>query len=148
MWGRLRRALRPPRRVSKQRQRGDVPVRIASNQWTQFDSFPQFMDGVERDRPAPTDTMTHWVTKNAGVEREFEAEITEQTPDEPVAWTTLGGEVKQAGVGWRCWEGQLHPWPHQRWRTEEAYARKPVAFTRAQPSLQPLRAAPHSDSLT
>ncbi|MFE3579037.1 SRPBCC family protein [Streptomyces vinaceus] len=75
----------------------DVPVRTAYNQWTQFDSFPQFMDGVERIDQR-TDTMTHWVTKVAGVEREFEAEITEQIPDERVAWTTLGGEVKQAGV--------------------------------------------------
>lgn len=75
----------------------DVPVRTAYNQWTQFDSFPQFMDGVERIDQR-TDTMTHWVTKVAGVEREFEAEITEQIPDERVAWTTLAGEVKQAGV--------------------------------------------------
>ncbi|MFF3214209.1 SRPBCC family protein [Streptomyces sp. NPDC002886] len=75
----------------------DVPVRTAYNQWTQFDSFPHFMDGVERIEQR-TDTMTHWVTKVAGVEREFEAEITEQIPDERVAWTTLGGEVKQAGV--------------------------------------------------
>ncbi|MFD6888033.1 SRPBCC family protein [Streptomyces sp. NPDC059957] len=75
----------------------DVPVRTAYNQWTQFDSFPQFMDGVERIDQR-TDTMTHWVTKVGGVEREFEAEITEQIPDERVAWTTLGGEVRQAGV--------------------------------------------------
>ncbi|MGW1772050.1 SRPBCC family protein [Streptomyces sp. NPDC002104] len=75
----------------------DVPVRTAYNQWTQFDSFPQFMEGVERIDQR-TDTMTHWVTKVAGVEREFEAEITEQIPDERVAWTTLAGEVKQAGV--------------------------------------------------
>ncbi|MFI5865057.1 SRPBCC family protein [Streptomyces sp. NPDC051546] len=75
----------------------DVPVRTAYNQWTQFDSFPQFMEGVERIDQR-TNTMTHWVTKVAGVEREFEAEITEQIPDERVAWTTLAGEVKQAGV--------------------------------------------------
>ncbi|MET9470012.1 SRPBCC family protein [Streptomyces sp. NPDC006544] len=75
----------------------DVPVRTAYNQWTQFESFPHFMEGVERIDQR-TDTMTHWVTKTGGVEREFEAEITEQIPDERVAWTTLSGEVKQAGV--------------------------------------------------
>ncbi|MFI8902674.1 SRPBCC family protein [Streptomyces virginiae] len=75
----------------------DVPVRTAYNQWTQFESFPHFMEGVERIEQR-TDTMTHWVTKIGGVTREFEAEITEQIPDERVAWTTLGGEVKQAGV--------------------------------------------------
>nr|WSX54122.1 SRPBCC family protein [Streptomyces sp. NBC_00974] len=75
----------------------DVPVRTAYNQWTQFESFPHFMDGVERIEQR-TDTMTHWVTKIGSVTKEFEAEITEQIPDEWVAWTTLGGEVKHAGV--------------------------------------------------
>lgn len=73
-----------------------VPVGTAYNQWTQFESFPHFMDGVERiDQLTPT--RTHWVTKIAGVEREFDAEITEQHPDERVAWTTENG-THQAGV--------------------------------------------------
>jgi uncharacterized membrane protein len=55
------------------------------------------MDGVERIEQH-TDTITHWKTKIGGVEREFDAEITEQIPDERVAWTTVGGEAKQAGV--------------------------------------------------
>ncbi|MFF7856210.1 SRPBCC family protein [Streptomyces sp. NPDC007904] len=75
----------------------DVPVRTAYNQWTQFESFPEFMGGVERIEQR-TDKLTHWVTKVGGVEREFDAEITEQIPDERVAWTTVGGETKQAGV--------------------------------------------------
>jgi uncharacterized membrane protein len=75
----------------------DVPVRTAYNQWTQFESFPEFMDGVERIEQR-TDTLTHWVTKIGGVEREFDAEITEQVPDERVAWTTVNGEARQAGV--------------------------------------------------
>ncbi|MFC9825167.1 SRPBCC family protein [Streptomyces erythrochromogenes] len=75
----------------------DVPVHTAYNQWTRFESFPHFMDGVERIDQR-TDTMTHWVTKIGWVTKEFEAEITEQIPDERVAWTMLGGNVKQAGV--------------------------------------------------
>lgn len=75
----------------------DVPVRTAYNQWTQFESFPHFMDGVERV-DQHTDTMTRWVAKIGGVTKEFEAKITEQIPDERVAWTTLSGEVRQAGV--------------------------------------------------
>lgn len=75
----------------------DVPVRTAYNQWTQFETFPQFMSGVERITQI-NDTLTHWKTKVGGVEREFDAEITEQIPDERVAWTTVGGEAKQAGV--------------------------------------------------
>ena len=74
----------------------DVPVGTAYNQWTQFESFPQFMEGVERiDQLSPT--KTHWVTKIAGVEREFDAEVTEQHPDERVAWTTENG-IHQSGV--------------------------------------------------
>jgi len=74
----------------------DVPVRTAYNQWTQFESFPQFMEGVERIDQV-SDTMTHWVTKIGGVTREFDAQITEQHPDMRVAWTSVDGP-KQAGV--------------------------------------------------
>ncbi|MFE3370060.1 SRPBCC family protein [Streptomyces sp. NPDC059173] len=74
-----------------------VPVSAAYNQWTQFESFPQFMEGVEHIEQR-TQTLTHWKTKIAGVEREFDAEITEQIPDERVAWTSVGGEARQAGV--------------------------------------------------
>lgn len=66
------------------------------DQWTQFETFPQFMDGVERIDQI-TDTKTHWVTKIGGVEREFETDITEQHPDEQVAWKCTTG-ADQAGV--------------------------------------------------
>ncbi|MCC3649983.1 MULTISPECIES: SRPBCC family protein [Streptomyces] len=75
----------------------EVPVRTAYDQWTQFEDFPRFMEGVERIEQR-TPTRTHWVTEIAGVKREFDAEITEQIPDERVAWTTVEGEVKQAGA--------------------------------------------------
>jgi len=73
-----------------------VPVSTAYNQWTQFESFPEFMDGVEEVRQL-SDTRLHWKTKIGGVAREFDAEITEQHPDERVAWRALEG-VSQAGV--------------------------------------------------
>lgn len=75
----------------------EVPVRTAYNQWTQFESFPQFMSGVESITQLD-DKRLHWVTSIAGVEREFDAEITEQHPDERVAWASTGGEAKHAGV--------------------------------------------------
>lgn len=75
----------------------EVPVRTAYNQWTQFESFPQFMSGVESITQLD-DKRLHWVTSIAGVEREFDAEITEQHPDERVAWASTGGESKHAGV--------------------------------------------------
>ncbi|WP_448319861.1 SRPBCC family protein [Streptomyces sp. CO7] len=73
-----------------------VPVHTAYNQWTQFETFPEFMSGVERIEQR-TDTLTHWVTKVDGVKREFDAEITEQIPDECVSWTTVDGDTKQEG---------------------------------------------------
>ncbi len=75
----------------------DVPVSVAYNQWTQFESFPQFMDGVESIVQID-DTHNHWVTNVAGVEREFDTEITEQHPDERIAWHSVGGDVTHAGV--------------------------------------------------
>lgn len=74
----------------------DVPVHTAYNQWTQFESFPQFMEGVDRIDQT-SDTMTHWLTSVGGVTREFDAEITEQRPDERIAWTSVDGP-KNAGV--------------------------------------------------
>lgn len=74
----------------------EVPVSTAYNQWTQFEEFPRFMEGVEEVRQV-TDDRLHWVTKVAGVKREFDAQITEQHPDERIAWRTLDGP-EQAGV--------------------------------------------------
>ena len=73
-----------------------VPVTTAYNQWTQFESFPQFMEGVEQIEQT-SDTMTRWVTKIGGVERTFDTTITEQLPDERVAWKSVD-EPRQAGV--------------------------------------------------
>jgi uncharacterized membrane protein len=73
-----------------------VPVRTAYNQWTQFEEFPRFMEGVEEVRQVD-DTHLHWRTKVGGREQEFDAEITEQRPDERIAWTATQG-ADQAGV--------------------------------------------------
>ncbi len=74
----------------------EVPVGAVYNQWTQFESFPQFMEGVEEITQL-TDTRTHWRTSIGGVSREFDAEITEQHPQERVAWQTVDGS-HHAGV--------------------------------------------------
>jgi len=73
-----------------------APVRTAYNQWTQFESFPRFMSGVDRIEQT-TPTRTHWHTTIGGVTREFDAEITEQHPDERVAWRSVDGP-RHAGV--------------------------------------------------
>jgi uncharacterized membrane protein len=73
-----------------------VPVSTAYNQWTQFESFPQFMEGVERIDQLD-DTHLHWVTRVGGATREFDATITEQHPDERIAWQSDSGP-RHAGV--------------------------------------------------
>jgi uncharacterized membrane protein len=74
----------------------NVPVRTAYNQWTQFEDFPQFMEGVEEVKQI-TDTRLRWRAEIAGVEREWEAEIDEQRPDERIAWHAIDGPTN-AGV--------------------------------------------------
>ena len=74
----------------------DVPVNVAYNQWTQFEEFPRFMDGVEAVRQLD-DTHLRWTAEIAGVQREWDAEITEQRPDERVAWRATTG-TQNAGV--------------------------------------------------
>jgi uncharacterized membrane protein len=74
----------------------NVPVRTAYNQWTQFEEFPHFMEGVEKVIQVD-DTTIHWVAEIAGQHREWDAKITEQKPDERVAWTNVDG-AQNAGV--------------------------------------------------
>ena len=69
----------------------EVPVSTAYNQWTQFESFPKFMDGVKRV-DQHDDTRLHWVAEIGGDKREWDAEITEQHPDHRVAWKALNEE--------------------------------------------------------
>ena len=69
----------------------DVPVRTAYDQWTQFEEFPRFMDGVEEVRQLD-DTHLHWVAEVGGEREEWDAEIVSQQPDERIAWTTTSGK--------------------------------------------------------
>ena len=74
----------------------DVPVRTAYNQWTQFEEFPRFMEGVEEVRQLD-DRRLHWRAKVGGKTEEWDAVITEQIPDERVAWRNTTG-ADNAGV--------------------------------------------------
>ncbi len=73
-----------------------VPVRTAYDQWTQFEEFPRFMEGV-KSVTQQDDTNLHWVAEVGGKEKEWDAKITEQKPDERVAWTNTSG-AENAGV--------------------------------------------------
>ncbi len=74
----------------------NVPVRTAYNQWTQFEEFPRFMEGIEEVRQLD-DKRLNWRAKIAGKTEEWIAEITEQIPDERVAWRNITGATN-AGV--------------------------------------------------
>ena len=74
----------------------EVPVSTAYDQWTQFEEFPSFMDGVEKVKQLD-DTHLHWVASIGGHQEEWDAEITEQIPDERIAWKATSGKGN-AGV--------------------------------------------------
>lgn len=68
----------------------DAPVREVYNQWTQFEEFPRFMEGVVEVRQLD-DKRVYWRASIAGTEREWHAEIVDQTPDQRIAWKSLTG---------------------------------------------------------
>ncbi len=74
----------------------DVPVRVAYDQWTQFETFPHFMEGVERVTQLD-DKSLEWHANIAGQDKHWTAEIVEQTPDQRVAWRSTSG-APNAGV--------------------------------------------------
>jgi uncharacterized membrane protein len=74
----------------------EVPVRTAYNQWTQFEEFPKFMDGVREVRQL-SDTRLLWRAEIGGVDETWEAEIDQQVPDMRIAWHSITG-AKNAGV--------------------------------------------------
>jgi len=72
-------------------------VRTAYNQWTQFEEFPRFMEGVKQVNQLDN-THLHWTADIGGKEKEWDAEITEQTPDQRIAWTSRGRVVNDGIV--------------------------------------------------
>ena len=75
----------------------EAPLREVYNQWTQFEEFPRFMDGVEEVRQLD-DKRLHWRASVAGKEREWEAEIREQVPDEKIIWHNVTGATNAGMV--------------------------------------------------
>jgi uncharacterized membrane protein len=78
----------------------NVPVRTAYNQWTQFEEFPQFMEGVKAVHQLD-DRHLHWKAEIAGKEKEWDAEITDQTPDQRIVWKSRGGSIIEGVVSFQ-----------------------------------------------
>jgi uncharacterized membrane protein len=84
----------------------DAPLREVYNQWTQFEEFPSFMDGVVEVRQID-DKRLFWRANVGGAEREWHAEITDQTPDTRIAWKSLTGAENGGAVLFeRCPDGK------------------------------------------
>jgi uncharacterized membrane protein len=75
----------------------DAPLRQVYNQWTQFEEFPLFMEGVEEVRQID-DKRLYWRAKVGGVEKDWHAEIVDQVPDRRVAWRNLRGAYNAGAV--------------------------------------------------
>jgi len=75
----------------------NVPVSTAYNQWTQFEDFPQFMEGVESVKQLSDDRL-EWVAEIAGVRRQWQAKILEQVPDQKIAWAASEGATNAGAV--------------------------------------------------
>lgn len=75
----------------------NVSVKTAYNQWTQFEEFPKFMEGIEEIKQL-TDKRLHWKANIAGKQEEWDAEITEQIPDQRIAWRSKGGAMNEGLV--------------------------------------------------
>jgi uncharacterized membrane protein len=74
----------------------NAPVNSVYNQWTQFEDFPAFMEGVKEVRQLD-DSHLHWCAEVAGKDVEWDAEITEQIPDQRIAWRSVDG-TQNAGI--------------------------------------------------
>jgi len=79
----------------------NVPVRIAYDQWTQFEEFPRFMEGVASVRQVD-DTTLEWTAQIRGIEKHWRATITEQVPDKRIAWTAMDGARNEGVVNFHA----------------------------------------------
>jgi uncharacterized membrane protein len=75
----------------------NAPLRAVYNQWTQFEDFPHFMQGVKEVRQLD-DTHVYWHAEIFGKDKEWTAEITEQVPDQRISWRSVSGDAPNAGT--------------------------------------------------
>jgi uncharacterized membrane protein len=85
----------------------NCPVSEVYNQWTQFEEFPRFMSGIE-EVSQQDETHLHWKAKIAGQPAEWDAEITEQVPDQVIAWRATSGAQNAGRVQFRGHDEHTH----------------------------------------
>jgi uncharacterized membrane protein len=78
----------------------EAPLNRVYNQWTQFEKFPEFMEGIEEVKQLDAKHL-HWVAEVAGKRKEWDAEITEQLPDQRIAWRATSGTINAGTVSFR-----------------------------------------------
>jgi uncharacterized membrane protein len=100
----------------------DVPVRVAYDQWTQFEEFPRFMEGVESVQQLD-DKRLYWRAKVAGTVEEWDAEIVEQTPDRVISWRSTSGARNQGTVRFAPSDGKTRIDLEMHWEPKDATER-------------------------
>lgn len=83
----------------------EAPIEKVYNQWTQFEDFPHFMEGVEQVQQLD-DKHLHWVAKVGGKRKEWDAEIVEQVPEDRIAWRSISGAANSGIVHFRPTDSQ------------------------------------------
>ncbi len=79
----------------------NTPLRTTYNQWTKFDEFPRFMEGVDSVKQLD-DTTLLWVANVDGIRKEWGVRITEQVPDHHIAWRSEGGDFRRGVVSFEA----------------------------------------------
>jgi uncharacterized membrane protein len=95
----------------------DHDVHTVYNQWTQFEDFPRFMEGVERVDQLD-DRRLHWVAEFGGSRHEWDAEITDQVPDQHISWRSIDGKTNAGDVTFRPADGRTEVTVAMEWEPQ------------------------------
>jgi len=90
----------------------EAPLHAVYTQWTRFDEFPYFMEGVEEVR-REGERRLYWKVKVGGQIKEWESEVTEQIPNELIAWQSVDGTPNSGAVTFA--EIGIKKWKHNDW---------------------------------
>ena len=104
------------------------PLRLVYDQWTQFEEFPRFMEGIEQVKQLD-DRHLHWIAKVAGKREEWDAEIVHQVPDQQIAWRNTGGAVNLGVLTFTPLDGDEPSEAGGRTRVGLALEYEPKSFT-------------------